>query len=291
VAVRKGTKTRVPAKAASGQGRQKKKSSSGGKKIPWVVLFWLAFVILLLGLYLANREDINNSFQIVKEVVFSRNRTVEPNPAPAVEPGNVIQVSPPAQDAVAQPGTSATEPPPAETPPSEPAPLSPPATEPSQTGSQNTQPQTGQGPQSTAEMRDRALYFIRVGSDGSVLRVRADRGLPVSDSPLRDVIQALISGPNAEERQTGLISLIPQGTMLLSITIRGDTAYINFNEDFQYNTYGTEGYDGQLRQIVFTATEFPNVRDVQILIEGSRVDFLGESTWIGSPLSREMFQG
>ena len=131
---------------------------------------------------------------------------------------------------------------------------------------------------------------MRIGSDGSVLGVRADRRLPASESPLRDVIQALIGGPNAEERQRSLISLIPQGTRLLSITIRGDTAYINFNEDFQYNTYGTEGYDGQLRQIVFTATEFPNVRDVQILIEGSRIDFLGESIWIGSPLNRDLFR-
>ena len=138
-------------------------------------------------------------------------------------------------------------------------------------------------------MRDRALYFIRIGSDGSVQRVRADRRLPATDSPLRDVIQALIAGPNAEERQGDLISLIPGGTRLLSVTIRGDTAYINFNEDFQYNIYGAEGYNGQLRQIVFTATEFPNVSDVQILIEGSRVDFIGENFWIGSPLSREMF--
>jgi spore germination protein GerM len=106
---------------------------------------------------------------------------------------------------------------------------------------------------------------------------------------LRDVIQALIAGPNAEESQGGLISLIPVGTRLLSIAIRGDTAYINFNEDFQYNTYGPEGYKGQLRQVVFTATEFPTVKDVQILIEGSRVDFLSEYIWIGSPLNREMF--
>ena len=127
--------------------------------------------------------------------------------------------------------------------------------------------------------------------DGSVLRVRADRKLPASDSPLRDVILALIAGPNDEEKQSGLISLIPAGTRLLSVTIRGDTAYINFSEDFQYNIYGVEGYTGQLRQIVFTATEFANVRYAQILIEGRRIDYLGESVWIGSPLSRETFPG
>ena len=290
MAVRKGTKTRVPAKNASGKGGQKKKTSSGKKKIPWAVLFWLAFIIILIGLYLSNREAINNSINIVQREVFSRNVPEEPTPEPPVEPG-VIQVRPPTQGAAA-PATTAATPPPVEPPPSEVAVSQPPATTPSQTEPQ-VQPQTPQDTQpaqATAELRDRALHFIRIGSDGSVLSVRADRRLPATDSPLRDVIQALIAGPNAEERQRGLISVIPGGTRLLSVTIRGDTAYINFNEDFQYNTYGAEGYNGQLRQIVFTATEFANVRDVQILIEGNRVDYIGESIWIGSPLNREMFQ-
>jgi spore germination protein GerM len=283
VAVREETKSKVSGKSASNRGR-KKKSSSGKKKIPWAVLFWLGFLLLMLGLYLVNREAINKSITIIREEVFSRNRAEGPTPEPVVEPG-AVQVPPPDQGAEPQ---GAAEPPTTAPPPDEP----PPATTPAQTEPQGTQ--TAQGTetvQSTAELRERALYFIRIGSDGSALRVRAERGLPATDSPLRDVIQAVIAGPNAEERQSGLISLIPAGTRLLSVTIRGDTAYINFSEDFQYNTNGTEGYNGQLRQIVFTATEFPNVRDVQILIEGSRIDYLGESTWIGSPLNREMFQG
>ena len=287
MAVRKGTKTRVPTKNASGKGAQKKKSSSGKKKTPWAVLFWLAFIIFLLGLYLINREAINNSIRIIQREVFSRNVPDEPTSEVPDEP-EVIQVPPP-QGAAGQPATVS---PPGESPPPEVAASQPPATTPSMTAPQIVQPQTPpetQTAQGTAELRDRALYFTQIGSDGSVLRVRSDRGLPVTDSPLRDVIQALIAGPNAEERQRGLISLIPGGTRLLSIAIRGDTAYINFNEDFQYNTYGTQGYNGQLRQIVFTATEFPNVRDVQILIEGNRVDYIGESIWIGSPLNRDMF--
>lgn len=84
-----------------------------------------------------------------------------------------------------------------------------------------------------------------------------------------------------------MVSLIPSGTRILSATVRGNTAYINFSEDFQYNTYGVEGYAAQLKQIVWTATEFPNVENVQILIEGRRVDYLGEGIWIGSPLNRD----
>ena len=105
---------------------------------------------------------------------------------------------------------------------------------------------------------------------------------------MTDVIQALIAGPSGEEKNRGLISLIPPNTRILSATVRGSTAYISFSEDFQYNTFGVEGYAGQLRQIVFSATEFSNVKDVQILIEGRKVEYLGEGIFIGGPISREM---
>jgi spore germination protein GerM len=129
---------------------------------------------------------------------------------------------------------------------------------------------------------------MQVDSDGRVLRTRASRALKVSDTPMTDALQALIGGPSPEERQRGLVSFIPPETELLSVMVRGSTAYINLNEEFQFSTFGVEGYAAQLRQIVWTATEFPSVKDVQILIEGKRVDYLGESILIGSPISRDM---
>jgi spore germination protein GerM len=102
-----------------------------------------------------------------------------------------------------------------------------------------------------------------------------------------DSLTALIAGPDTEELRRGLISLIPKGTRILNATVRGSTAYISLSEDFQLNTHGVEGYAASLRQIVWTVTEFSNVKDVQILIEGRRLDYLGEGIWIGSPLNRE----
>jgi spore germination protein GerM len=113
---------------------------------------------------------------------------------------------------------------------------------------------------------------------------KTSRKIPPSDSPMQDSLNALLAGPSAEEQRRGLVSLIPRNTRILSATVRGSTAYINFSEDFQYNTYGVEGYSAQLNQIVWTATEFPNIADVQILVEDRRVDYLGEGIWIGSPV-------
>jgi spore germination protein GerM len=135
--------------------------------------------------------------------------------------------------------------------------------------------------------RDRTVYFTQVDREGTILRSKAARNIPASDSPMLDALNALLQGPTAEEQRRGLVSLIPSGTRILSATVRGSTAYISFSEEFQYNTYGVEGYAAQLKQIVWTVTEFPNVRDVQVLIEGRRVDYLGEGIWIGSPISRD----
>lgn len=139
-----------------------------------------------------------------------------------------------------------------------------------------------------AKTVERLLYLMKVDNTGTILWAGVKRSLPASDKPLQDALESLIRGPLPEEEKQGLISLIPKNVKILNATVRGSTAYISFNEDFLFNTYGVEGYAGQRRQIVLTATEFSNVRDVQILIDGKRVDYLGEGIWIGSPVSRNM---
>ncbi len=134
------------------------------------------------------------------------------------------------------------------------------------------------------------MYFIRVDDDGSIGSRDVKRTVEASDSPLSDAIHALLQGPNSGELTGNLITLVPSGTKLLSAQVRGSTAYLNFNEAFMYNHYGIEGYAGQLKQIVYTATGFSTVKDVQILIEGQTRDYLGgEGVYIGRPLSRSYF--
>ncbi len=143
---------------------------------------------------------------------------------------------------------------------------------------------------SVAKTRSARLYFVRIDEDGVISRHEVTRVIPASDAPLSDALAALLKGPSEEELRRNLISLIPQGTVLLSAQVRGSTAVLNFNEAFMYNRYGVEGYAGQLKQIVYTATAFSTVHDVQILIEGQKHDYLGgEGVYIGAPLSRNSF--
>jgi spore germination protein GerM len=143
--------------------------------------------------------------------------------------------------------------------------------------------------QKPVETRDRNVYFTQVDNDSKIVSSRVSRKIAVSDTPLHDSLNALLAGPTAEERNRGIASLIPPKTRLLTAIVRGTTAYVSFSEDFIFNTYGVEGFIAQIREIVWTATEFPTVDDVQILIEGRRVDYLGEGIWIGSPINRQSY--
>ncbi len=148
----------------------------------------------------------------------------------------------------------------------------------------------GTGTTSTVPLRTVRLYFIRIDDDGLISRHEVSREVPDTGSPLLSALTALTNGPSEEELRRRLITLIPMGTKLLGVRIQGSTAFVNFSEEFMYNRFGVEGYAGQLRQVVYTATVFPTVQDVQILIEGEIREYLGlEGAYIGRPLSRNSF--
>lgn len=141
---------------------------------------------------------------------------------------------------------------------------------------------------STTELQ---LCFVNIDGDGSVGRQIIKRKISKSDSPLTSAINLLLQGPDTTiSAERNLMSLIPAGTKLLSAKVSGGVAYLNFNEAFEINTYGVEGYIHQLEQIVYTATAFSTVNSVQFLIEGEKRDYLGsEGVLIASPLSRSSF--
>ena len=269
-AVNQPANSRAKGAASPAAGRNNSGGKTAKKRNLWPVFFWITFFILVLVLFIYNRDNIRRTLQdsqaAAENVIFVPETTASLPAAP--EPENI--------DAVEQ-TVEFQEP---EAPPPQADELS--------AESQAEFPAEQAQPPAAAVERERTMYFISIDRDGTILRTKVNRSLPVTESPLTDTLGSLLAGPEPEELRRGLISLIPAGTRLVNAAIRGNTAYINLNEDFQFNTYGVEGYAGALRQIVWTATEFSNIRDVQILIEGRRIDYLGEGVWIGSPISRDM---
>lgn len=128
---------------------------------------------------------------------------------------------------------------------------------------------------------------MQVFDDGRVELVPVKRRVTYTDAPLTATLDALLHGPTAGELSAGIRSLIPPETRLLGVRVENGTAYINISESFRFNPLGQEGLVLQLKQIIYTATEFPTVEQVQILIEGKTVRYLGsEGIPIDHPLSR-----
>ena len=135
------------------------------------------------------------------------------------------------------------------------------------------------------------LCFIAIGADGFVERKEVNRAVPKTNTPLTAALTALLEGPGIPELEKGYISLIPAGTKLLSASVQNKTAYINFSQEFAFNKYGEQGYLGQLMQVVYTATAFGTIDNVQFLIDGEKNEYLGsEGVWIGTPLARYNFK-
>lgn len=254
------------------------------------ILFWMVFFIVIILLFIIQLPAIRNTLQTTRFIERLTNRPVpaetEPPPASADEnpEGGVIYVEPP----------PAPAPPPARPPrdalPDEsenaavPAESAPASGEAARRPAPETAPIT---PAPPPEARERSVYFVKIDDSGMVYTSPVKRRVVVSDSPLLDVLSLLLRGPSDTERAQGFTSLIPDGVTVQNARVTGNTAFISFNENFMFNGYGAEGYIAQLRQIVWTATEFPNIHDVQILVEGRRIDFLGESIRIGRPISRD----
>jgi germination protein M len=165
-----------------------------------------------------------------------------------------------------------------------------PASEPSREGTSVTE-KPSSPPVQKPSARKARLFFVAVDQSGKLSPKSVIRSVQASDSPLRDSLETLLKGPTSSELNSGLLTMIPTEARLLGVTVRGDTAFIDFSENFRFNAQGTEALDAQIRQVVYAATEFPNVKKVQILIDGRKVRSLGaEGVRIDDSLSRASFQ-
>jgi germination protein M len=292
--------------------RKKKRKASFG------VIFWLAFVFFVFSLYLHNRADIQQVLEKTGLIQVLADRFV-PGRNTDTESGTEIVRRPPAEEQPVPPPDGSrprTTPAPPDKglpleiisddqPDNQPAEPSAPdsvtdspdqddasgtdITDPAgDTG--NTGPAGDPDTDRPVRRRDFGLYFIRVTDDGRIHTERVTRTIGFTDSPLTQVVQSVIDGPTSDELSEGLLNLIPGNTQLLSATVRDGVAYLNFNEEFRFNSLGVEGSVAQLKQIIYSTTEFETVQSVQILIEGRNLDYLGgDGVYIGRPLSRNSF--
>lgn len=131
---------------------------------------------------------------------------------------------------------------------------------------------------STASMKVK-LYVGKM-SDKFISLVPVEKDIPKSSTPLKDTIKALI-----EYRDENYLNLIPLNTRINNVWIKDSFVYIDFSEEFNYNSYGVAGYNIQVYQIVYTATQFENLKGVYFYINGKPIKYLGgEGFLINNPV-------
>ena len=124
-----------------------------------------------------------------------------------------------------------------------------------------------------------------------------ERLVPVhrAGETLEDAVSALLGGPNDEDLESilepeSLTTDVPSGTLLRSVSIHGGVATIDLSEAFASGG-GSLSMMARLAQLVYVATEFPDVRSVALHIDGSPVVALGgEGIDVSNPLRRADFE-
>ncbi|MFW6261887.1 MAG: GerMN domain-containing protein [Spirochaetota bacterium] len=290
------------------------------------VLFWIAFILLVLVIFLANRSNIEQVLESTGIVEVVRDRFTEDADAPAAdEPANEGEdpagETPTGERSADESVDRETEPrvvigEPERSPEQAPGADPPEADATDDGGAEESaagteadnetsadeptaaEPQRPAGaaqrePSPDPERPNRlmtGLYFIRVTDDGRTFPQRVVRPVYYASSPLTETIRTLIDGPSGSELDDGLLNLIPEGTSLISAHVSEGVAFLNFNQSFRFNPLGAEGTVAQLLQVIYSSTEFPTVERVQFLVEGERVDYLGgDGIYVGEPLGRDAF--
>lgn len=105
-------------------------------------------------------------------------------------------------------------------------------------------------------------------------------------APARDVEDALVALLTAGEADGSRRSAVPPGTIVERVEVRGDLLSIEFSAQFAQ----VRGTDQVLAvaQVVWTVTEFPPVRRVDLLVDGRPIELPVEPGGVSSgPAERE----
>jgi germination protein M len=110
--------------------------------------------------------------------------------------------------------------------------------------------------------------------------------LPKTQSVAKQALQYLVKdGPISNVIPNGMQAVLPAGTEVTGVNIEQGTATVNFSEEFK--EYAAEDEQRILEAITFTLTQFENVNNVKIWINGVNQTVMPvNNTPVGEGLSR-----
>ena len=131
------------------------------------------------------------------------------------------------------------------------------------------------------------IYLI--GPDASGLGALLQPVARAAGTPT-DLMEALLAGANGSELDQQYRSAIPVGTQLRSASVTSSTMVVDLSDDI-LQLSGSDLVDA-LAQIVFTATEYPDVTQVRVNVDGQPQQLpAGDGTLQSDPLDVYDFPG
>ncbi len=113
--------------------------------------------------------------------------------------------------------------------------------------------------------------------------VSESRQLRVNSLPTK-LIKELIAGPESEKLGT----TIPDGTELLNVKLEDKLATVNFSQELTENHWGgTTGEMMTVYSIVNTLTQLDEIEEVQVLVEGKKIETLAGHLDLRNPLGAD----
>ena len=129
--------------------------------------------------------------------------------------------------------------------------------------------------QSPATTTVRAYFILGSFTDNAGL-VPVLREIPATEAVGAAAMTALLAGPNDAElgARPAMYTAIPEGTRFLGLDVAGGIATVNLSREFESGG-GSASVLQRLAQVVYTLTQFPTVKGVELQLDGEPVDVLG----------------
>lgn len=132
------------------------------------------------------------------------------------------------------------------------------------------------------------IYFVTANDTNNVKISTSKKEIKTDSDKFRTTMEALFSGPSGFEKIAGVYSEIPPETKLLGIKEDKYSYTINISDDFEMGG-GADSMKLRVKQLVITATQAANGKDVYLEINGKRAEYVGgEGIMILQPLQRNL---
>lgn len=163
-----------------------------------------------------------------------------------------------------------------------------PASQPGAIGPNNnkTTEQAQTGGSTTANSEQTMQLVVYHATKDAMYLVPEAHKVPVDSRPARTAIELLLAGTKNPE----LVKVMPEGTQLKNLTIKEHIAYADFNDKLIKHSGGGGSASEILlvSAIVNTLTEFPDIHQVQILVNGKKIETISGHVDTSEPLSRSV---